>query len=162
MESREQFAAVLHGWAEVFMRRSMHDFMRLKKEAGLSMSQLSTLFRLYHAEECGVSDIGKKLGITNAAASQMVDKLVDEGLLERADDPDDRRAKIITLTAEGRALIQGSIVSRRRWMEALTNALTIEEQESIGVALTTLTEAALAMESTKTEKFSRKKTELAK
>ena len=128
------------------MRRSMHDFVRLRKESGLSMSQLSTLFRLHHAEECGVTDIGEHLGITNAAASQMVDRLVGDGLLERSEDPDDRRAKIITLTPKGSNLIQDSINSRRRWMEALTNNLTYDEQEAISAALTKLTDAALAME----------------
>ena len=142
----QTFPIVLHRWAEVFMRRSMQDFMHMKREAGLSMSQLSTLFRLYHAEECGVSDIGERLGITNAAASQLVDRLVGLGYLERSEDSLDRRVKRITLTEQGRGLIQGSIATRRRWMEELTNALTPAEQESISAALTTLTEAALTME----------------
>ena len=146
MDQSQHFATILHRWAEVFMRRSMHDFVRLRKESGLSMSQLSTLFRLHHAEECGVTDIGEHLGITNAAASQMVDRLVGDGLLERSEDPDDRRAKIITLTPKGSNLIQESINSRRRWMEALTNNLTYDEQEAISAALTKLTDAALAME----------------
>jgi DNA-binding MarR family transcriptional regulator len=49
---------------------------------------------------------------------------------------------------KGRQLIQDSIDARQRWMQELTDALTPEEQESISVALTTLSEAALDMEST--------------
>ena len=145
--SQQQFPEVLHKWVAVFMRRSMQDFMHLKKKAGLSMSQLSTLFKLYHAEECGVSDLGEHLGVTNAAASQLVERLVVLGLLERSEDPLDRRGKIVTLSTNGRELIQESINTRQCWMEELTDALSPEQQESISTALTTLTQAALEMES---------------
>jgi len=148
MEGPQHFTAVLHCWAEVFMRRSMHDFMRFKKEAGLSMSQLSTLMRLYHHGGCVVSDIADSLDVSNAAASQMVERMVNLGLIERTEDPEDRRVKQITPTMKGRQLIQDSIDARQRWMQEMTDALTPEEQESISVALTTLTEAALAMENT--------------
>lgn len=148
MEGPQHFTAVLHRWAEVFMRRSMHDFMRFTKKAGLSMSQLSTLMRLYHHGGCVVSDIADSLDVSNAAASQMVERLVNLGLIGRSEDPEDRRVKQITLTMKGRQLIQDSIDARQRWMQEMTDALTPEEQESISVALTTLTEAALAMENT--------------
>jgi DNA-binding MarR family transcriptional regulator len=116
MEGPQHFTAVLHRWAEVFMRRSMHDFMRFKKEAGLSMSQLSTLMRLYHHGGCVVSDIADSLDVSNAAASQMVERLVNLGLIERTEDPEDRRVKQITLTMKGRQLIQDSINAQQRWI----------------------------------------------
>jgi MarR family transcriptional regulator for hemolysin len=95
-----------------------------------------------------VSDIADSLDVSNAAASQMVERLVNLELIGRSEDPEDRRVKQITLTMKGRQLIQDSIDARQRWMQEMTDALTPEEQESISVALTTLTEAALAMENT--------------
>lgn len=126
------------------MQRSMAEFMALKKRAGLSMSQLSTLMRLYHNGDCVVSDIADELGVSNAAASQMVERLVSLGYLGRAEDPNDRRQKVITLSATGRAMIEEGIEARWRWMESLTEALTADEQAAISRALMTLTEAALA------------------
>jgi len=118
--------------------------MEIKQQAGLSMSQLSTLIRLYYKGNCVVSDIADELGISNAAASQMVERLVSLGYLERAEDPKDRRHKNVTLSAEGQALIRESIETRWRWMESLTGALTPEQQAAISSALRILTEAALA------------------
>jgi DNA-binding MarR family transcriptional regulator len=115
-------------------------------ESGLSASQVSTLLRLYHCQVCGVSEIGEHLGVTNPAASQLIERLVQQGLLKRAEDPHDRRARQLSLTPQGRALIENGIEARRRWMERLTEALTPEEQETIAGALILLTQAARKLE----------------
>jgi DNA-binding MarR family transcriptional regulator len=141
-----QFSQVLREWAEVFMRRSMRDFVLFSKDSGISISQLSTLMRLFHRGGCGVSDIGDQLGITNAAASQLIDKLVQQGLVLRSEGTNDRRVKHIVLTEKGQALVQESIEVRRRWMEDLTIALSPDEQEAITRALVILTRAALVIE----------------
>lgn len=142
MISTEQFTHVLHDWAEVFMHRSMRDFKRFMDESGLSPSQINALMRLHYGGKCGVSDIGGHLGVTNAAASQMVDRMVQLGLFTRSEDSADRRVKQIALTPEGRALVEAGVEARRRWLEELTTTLTPEEQESIVAALTLLTSAA--------------------
>jgi DNA-binding MarR family transcriptional regulator len=146
MFSETQFSQVLREWAEVFMRRSMREFFLFSKDSGMSMSQLSTLMRLFHQGGCGVSDIGDQLGITNAAASQLIDKLVQQGLVQRSEGVPDRRMKHIALTEKGQALVHESIEVRRRWMEDLTIALSPEEQQAITKAFVILTRAALDIE----------------
>jgi DNA-binding MarR family transcriptional regulator len=142
MSSAKQLSEVLREWAEVFTHRSMRDFKRFTDDSGLSPGQIHTLMRLHAQGACGVSEIGSHLGVTNAAASQMIEKLVRQGLLERAEDPHDRRARQLKLTRRGRALIEKGIEARRRWMEALTTTLTAHQQATITTALTYLTEAA--------------------
>ena len=144
--STQPLSNSLRKWAEVFMRRSMHDFREFTHQSGLSMSQLSTLMQIHHGGVCGVSDIGEHLGVTNAAASQMVDRLVQQGYLERSEDPKDRRSKNVTLTPKARGLVQESIEARRKWIEELTTALTTTQQEEIIAALNILTQAALELE----------------
>ena len=128
------------------MHRSMRDFHRFTRESGLSMSQLNALFHIYHGGSCGISDIGEHLGVTSAASSQMIDRLVQLDLLQRSEDPLDRRNKSLALTNKGRALIGESIEARRRWLEDLTRTLTPDQQEAIASALTTLTQAAQRLE----------------
>ena len=146
MTKSTEFAQVLRKWSETFMRHRIHDLIRFGKDRGLSMAQMSTLFHLHHGNECGVSNIGEHLGVTNAAASQMIDRLVQNGLVERTEDPTDRRVKQLKLTEKGTALIQEGVELRHRWIEDLTNALTIEEQEAIIAALNTLTNTAVELE----------------
>jgi DNA-binding MarR family transcriptional regulator len=145
MQSSKQLTAVIREWSEVFMHRSGRDFKRFMDETGLSFSQISILMRLMHEGSSGVSEIGDQLGVTNAAASQSVDRLVQLGLIERTEDPEDRRAKRLNLTHKGRALINKGIEARGKWIEGLTDALTPEQQNMIISALTLLTEAARKM-----------------
>lgn len=142
----DKFTLVLRDWSETFMRRSMRDFVQFSKDSGLTLPQMSTLFHLHHGSSCGVSDVGELLGVTNAAASQMVDRLVQYELIERTEDPVDRRMKQLKLTFKGRAIVQESIEARKRWMAKLTNAITPDEQVSIITALTILTNAAHDLE----------------
>jgi DNA-binding MarR family transcriptional regulator len=138
----QKITQVLRDWAEVFMRRSMRDFKRFMDESGLSASQLNTMMRLYHQGKCGMTDIGDHLGVTNAAASQMVDRMVQQGYFVRSEDSSDRRVRHVTLTPKAEALVQAGIEARRRWLEDLTATLPGEERDSILHALTLLTETA--------------------
>lgn len=133
---------VLHDWSEVFMQRSFRDFKRFMDDADLSPSQMSALMQLHHCGACDVSDIANRLGFTKPAASQMVERLVQQDLLKRTEDRDDRRVRQVTLTPKGQLLIASGIEARRRWMEQLTEALTPEEQRNIASALILLTAAA--------------------
>ena len=138
------FTEVIREWSEVFMQRSMHDFRKFMEETGLSFSQINILMRLLHGGSTGVSEIGEQLGVTNPAASQAVERLVQLELIERREDPGDRRAKQLTLTPKGRTLIEQGIEIRSKWVEGLTDALTPEQQSMIISALTLLTAAARA------------------
>ncbi len=137
---------VLHRWAKVFTRNSMREFKRTMDETGLSPSQLWALMRLYHHGECGLSLLSDHLGVSRAAASQMTDRLVHLGLLARAENPADRRAKLLTLTPAGETVVRRTIEARRRWMEALTRMLDDEQEAVITAALKALTEAAEKLE----------------
>lgn len=142
MQPSKILSDVLREWTKVFMHRSGRDFKRFMETTGLTFSQINILMRLMHGETLGVSDIAAQLGITNAAASQAVERLVQMGFVERREDPADRRAKRLKLTAEGQALIQQSIEARMRWIEQMAASLTPEQAQMVIEALTLLTEAA--------------------
>jgi DNA-binding MarR family transcriptional regulator len=142
MQNPTQIVQIIRQWMDVFMHRSMSDWSRYVKSTGLSMPQFSILMQLHYRGQCGLSDISERMDISGAAASQLVDRLVVSGLVERAEDPADRRAKHIALSPKGEALIAASIEERLRWVEQLALTLTPEEQEEVGQALETLVEAA--------------------
>jgi DNA-binding MarR family transcriptional regulator len=142
MQSSKQLTEVVREWAKAFMHRSGRDFKRFMDETGLSFSQISVLMGLMHGGNRGVSKIGDQLGVTNAAASQAVERLVQLGMIERTEDPEDRRAKRLALTQKGRKLIEMGIEARSKWIEGITDSLTSEQQEMIISALTLITEAA--------------------
>jgi DNA-binding MarR family transcriptional regulator len=144
--AKSRLSEALREWIEVFINRSMRDTMHFRKECGLSMPQIGTLMKLHFRGACGVSEVGSYLGVTDAAASQMVERLVQLKFLERTEDPDDRRVKQLTLTAKGRSLIEKSLEARRRWLEVLVSTLSADEQAEITNALARLTQAARELE----------------
>jgi DNA-binding MarR family transcriptional regulator len=142
MDDDYRFSQTLQEWSEVFMRHSFHEFKQFMDSNGLSPSQVITLLRLYNGGSCGVKAIGSQLGVSNAASSQLIDRLVLQGLIERSEDPTDRRAKHLTITTKGRTLLDQGIAARRQWMEKLTIQLTPEQQAIVIAALSVLTDSA--------------------
>ena len=56
---------------------------------------------------------------------------MEEGLIQRSEDPDDRRMKQIILTAKGHQVIKETIDARLGWIEELTVNSSEEEKEQI-------------------------------
>ncbi len=146
MTKPTKFSQTLRAWMDAFMHRSMRGWNHFAKSTGLSMPQFSILMQLHHKGPCGMSEVSERFDISAAAASQLVDKLVQSGHLERAEDPSDRRAKLLTLSAKGSELIQQGIEERYRWMDDLADTLSAEDQKKVSEALTLLTNAAKEME----------------
>jgi len=139
MTNTLQFTQSIRAWMDVFMHRSMRGWGLFAKSSGLSMSQFSILMQLHHRGACGMSEISERFEVTPAAASQLVDKLVQHGYIVREEDPNDRRAKLLNLTDKGRELIQQGFDERYRWIDQVSERLTEEERLQISEALDTLT-----------------------
>jgi|WetSurMetagenome_2_1015567.scaffolds.fasta_scaffold05426_3 DNA-binding MarR family transcriptional regulator len=148
MAENKPFTQILGEWAEAFMHRSFREFKAFMDEAGLSPTQVNTLMRLHHKGPYGVSDIGEFTGVTNAAASQMIDRLVQMELIQRVESTSDRRYKQLSLTEKGEQLVKRGIETRRRWFEDITCEITPEQQAIVAEGLTILTVAARKLDTT--------------
>ena len=148
MSNSPTFSQSLRGWIDTFTHRSMRDWLRYIKSRGFTLPQFFLLMHLRHREHCGISDISEHMEITNAAASQLVEKLVQAGFLERVEDPDDRRAKQVSLSPAGEELVQKGITERSLWIDVLAEKLNSEERKKIAAALEILNEAAKDIEVT--------------
>ena len=146
MTNSLQFTQSIRSWMDVFMHRSMRGWGLFAKSTGLSMPQFSILMQLHHKGACGMSAISERFEVTPAAASQLVDKLVQSGFIVREEDPNDRRAKVLNLTDQGRELIQRGIEERYRWVDQLSGRLTDEERAQISDALDIMTRVATDLE----------------
>ena len=147
MPETDPFVAAMWEWTEIYMHRSMSNFVAYAKSTGYSMSQIGALFRMRDHHMRGVTEIGGELGVSSAAASQMLDRRVQEGLVTRTEDPHDRRAKRLVMTEKGQELLHRGIESRQEWMKDLANTLTPAEREQVIAALQLLTAKARLFQS---------------
>ncbi len=88
--------------------------------------------------KCGVTELGNHLDVTSAAASQMLERLVQQELILRTEDPKDRRGKQIVLTDKGNQVLEEGIRARQKWLGDLTETLSEGEKETIMGALNIL------------------------
>ena len=147
-----QFTQAIRSWMDVFMHRSMRGWSLFARSTGLSMPQFSLLMQLHHKGACGMSEVSERFEVTPAAASQLVDKLVQNGFIIREEDPHDRRAKLLNLTDKGRELVQQGIEERYRWVDQLAGKLTAEERAQVSEALNLMTRAAGELEASPSPK----------
>lgn len=143
---QSQFTQSIRAWMDIFMHRSMRGWGRFAKSTGLSMPQFSLMMQLHHKGACGMSTVSEGFDITPAAASQLVDKLVQSGFVQRVEDHHDRRAKLLSLTDQGRELIEQGMTERYRWVNELAGKLSAEERAQVSEALDIMTRAAQEIE----------------
>ena len=146
MTEHIQLSKALRSWMDISAHYSMRGWAHHAKATGLSMPQFSILMQLFYRGNSGITEISERFEITSAAASQHVDNLVQAGLIERTEDPRDRRAKQIQLSPKGRALLESGMSERYHWMDRLAETLEEKDRQKIADALVILTEAARKLE----------------
>jgi DNA-binding MarR family transcriptional regulator len=74
--------------------------------SGITLPQIVTLTLLRRDGAMAVSPIAERLRMSLSATSSLVQRLVEQQLVTRTEDPDDRRQKRIELTGGGARLIE--------------------------------------------------------
>lgn len=142
----KDFNTILVEWSTTFLRLAMHDFGRFTRNAGLSLGQMNVLLHLYHRGSCEVTNFCDMLLVTPAGASQMIERMVQSGVVQRSETPGDRRIRLVSLTPKGNQIVLDSIAARQACFDRVAESLTAEEQKQIGAALELLNEHALGLE----------------
>lgn len=91
-------------------------------DQGLSLPQIRLLLSLAHYGPATINQVAERLHSGQSATSLLVDRLVQAHLVERSDDPADRRRAIVRLTEEGEALMGRRRAGQQRlhaWLSEL-------------------------------------------
>jgi MarR family 2-MHQ and catechol resistance regulon transcriptional repressor len=95
---------------------------------GLCLSDFGVLEMLLHKGPSPVNTIGAMIRLTSGSITTAVDRLETKGLVERRNDPEDRRARVVHLTPAGRKLITAAFADHEAAMERATAGLTPAEK----------------------------------
>lgn len=74
-------------------------------DVSITMAQAKVLFLVEGTGELHMSELVARLGVSPSTASGLVDRLVEQGLVSRRDDPADRRQVLMGATPAGSALV---------------------------------------------------------
>jgi DNA-binding MarR family transcriptional regulator len=134
--ARDLFAFVTH-----LAKRCNPDVFAAFGALELTLTQLKVLHNLERIDApLTIKEAAELVSISLPAASRALDDLVRRGLVERREDPADRRMKRLALTEVGRATIRRLNASRLNGLEQFAETLTGEERRRLRSALAKLLE----------------------
>ena len=84
------------------LQRTVYD--RRMRNLGVTRSQWTVLVRLGWQPGCSQSELAELLEVEKATAGRLIDRLEEEGLLERRPDDTDRRINRIYMTERGQSV----------------------------------------------------------
>ncbi len=129
-------------WTAVFVRLWMHDVNNYTRASGLSFGQMNLMLHLHYKGACEVSGVSEVMQMTAAGASQMVERMVQQGLVTRSEVPGDRRVRVVCLTEQGMNVVNECINLHRTWVHDLGQSLPAEDRAQAARIMRQLTENA--------------------
>lgn len=84
-----------------------------------------------HPQGLRMSALSSHLMVTGGNVTGLTDQLVGEGLVERVDDPQDRRVMIVRMTPEGRAWFAKMADEHERWIVEIFSGLGAKDMAQL-------------------------------
>lgn len=100
------------------------------RRAGMSVSELLTLAHLSR-ERIGPAEISRRLSVTTAAATGIVDKLVARGYVDREPHPADRRRTELVISEAGRDAVVRQMLPMFLALDKVDRGLDEAEREVV-------------------------------
>ena len=105
----------------------------------VTTTQWAVIARLSEIGPMSQNHLGREAAMDAATVKGVVDRLVREGLVETAPDPDDKRRVTVARTAAGRDLFQAQLAAAAGVSEATLSPLTPQERAAFMALLARLT-----------------------
>jgi DNA-binding MarR family transcriptional regulator len=104
-------------------------------ERGMTLPRFDVLAALDRHGEMNMGALSQALLVSNGNVTQLVQKLVRDGLVEMHKPPSDRRSSIVRLTPEGREIFGRLARAHQDWIDQMVGGLDYTQRERIYVAL---------------------------
>lgn len=124
----EKVAEILNGFGEVMSRLMVDQLQKHLSELDLTLPQVQVLRILYREGKVPTGKLALCLRISAPATTQLTDRLIRKGLIERRPSEDDRRTVLVALSGKGRSLVDRFRERRNAIFGAALSQLSEEEQ----------------------------------
>jgi DNA-binding MarR family transcriptional regulator len=110
-------------------------FRSLSPTRGMSLTSAATLATLDRAGPSRLTWLAGREGVTQPAMTQLITRLEDAGLVDRAADPADGRVVQVRITADGKAMLARRRAVRAERVAGLLDRLSPDERAALAAAL---------------------------
>jgi DNA-binding MarR family transcriptional regulator len=105
---------------------------RLRDSFDVTLPRFDLMAQLYRAPKpMTLGELSQRMMVSNGNVTGLVDRLVDQGLLSRRPSPRDRRAQLVSLTAEGRRFFRAMARANGDWIADMLADLSSDEIETL-------------------------------
>ncbi|HGY57242.1 MAG TPA: MarR family transcriptional regulator [Caldithrix abyssi] len=104
---------------------------QVSKIGEYSLAQYRVLMLLHHHERMTVGDLHHALNTAQSTASEMVNRLVKQGLVERERDPDDGRRTVLKLSPGAKKDLLNRMEAMTEVYREILRNFSREEQEEL-------------------------------
>jgi DNA-binding MarR family transcriptional regulator len=111
-------------------------------DSGLTLTQLKSLFLITNKGSTNFRKLAKALGVTPSNVTGIVDRLVEQGLVSRTQNPEDRREMTLRATDKGKALVSNLREVGIKHMTHILSVLSLEELSALAQGLSAFIKAA--------------------
>ena len=105
-------------------------FQEMIGDAQLTPLQFAALVKLDDLGEVSQNELGRRTAMDAATMQGVIKRLLARGLIDRKPDPEDRRRVVLSLTADGRALIAAVMPNGRAITDETLAGLSEVERRS--------------------------------
>jgi DNA-binding MarR family transcriptional regulator len=127
------------GQAYLELHHQLHRIVdQAMSSAGLSLARAKVLMRLTEGGPMNQATLAGLLGYAPRSVTDTVDALERDGLVTRIDDEHDRRARIVSLTAAGRAAFETAQIVRLKAMDEIFGSLSASDRDTLAALLSTI------------------------
>jgi MarR family 2-MHQ and catechol resistance regulon transcriptional repressor len=130
-------ASGTHVWLVLMKAHRSLERVAVRSIEGLDMcfSDFAVLELLLHKGPQPVNAIGRRVELTSGSITTAIDRLEVRGLVLRRLDPDDRRARVVSLTKQGTVRIREVFVEHERAMDRAASGLSKGERDTLAKLL---------------------------
>jgi len=108
-------------------RKISRAYNSLCHKYGVTAVQSFVLFDLLEHDGSSVKDIASRIKLDSPAVTGIIDRLLKEKLVERKEDPTDRRSLQIYLTSKGRGLAEDLLPITENFSQHLKDGFEVQE-----------------------------------
>jgi DNA-binding MarR family transcriptional regulator len=111
-------------------------------DSGLTITQLRSLFLIANKGRTNFRKLAEALGVTPSNVTGIADRLEEQGLVSRTQNPEDRRETTLQATDRGEALVSNLKEAGMKQMTQILSLLSVEDLSSLIRGLSAFIEAA--------------------
>jgi MarR family 2-MHQ and catechol resistance regulon transcriptional repressor len=101
------------------------------EDAGLCLSDFAALEALLHKGPLTITEIQGKVLLASGSMTAAVDRLEKKGLIKRGPAVNDRRAKVLHLTSEGKRVVEAAFCRHAAELESAMAVLSASEKRQL-------------------------------